>query len=328
MCSSTWRGIGHDTWLRDFSTGRIDASVIQEYVDAAFSDGATTYGNQHLARLGSSGRHKGNIRRDLYRYTIKEYELTKQLDLYDVEAEFATKDCLGTIVRKVGMFLPHELFGILYSVDKTLWTAVFGSDGDRTAYWTGLREPWWGPAHPMYNRIMQEPSRCVPLRTHGDGGAFKKGLIRLQMLVFTIASPLTFNERSQDSILMVFALLLQGLQDHTLTTLLEAVSWSLNFLADGHWPSRDHKGQPLVGKRAGRQGPLADGYFAVATEHLGDWKYVKEVFSLNAYYGKSHPCHFCKCCKRPGPGNFADYSTEGTVDGNNFASDHTRGPCP
>ena len=94
---------------------QLDASIVQEYAAAASADGATTYGNQRLASLGSSGRHKGNIRRDLYNYTIKEYELTKQLDLYDVEAEFATKDCLGTIVRKVGMFLPHELFAILYS---------------------------------------------------------------------------------------------------------------------------------------------------------------------------------------------------------------------
>ena len=87
---------------------------------------------------------------------------------------------------------------------------------------------------------------------------------------------------------MVFALLLQGLQDDTITTLLEAVSWSLNVLEDGHWPSRDHKGRPLVGKRAGRQGPLADGYFAVATEHLGDWKYVKEVFPQCILW-KNHP---------------------------------------
>ena len=112
MCSSIWRGIGRDTWLRDFSTVRIDANVVQEYVAVAAADGATTYGNQHLARLGSSGRHKGNIRRDLCNYTFKEYELSKQLDMYDVEAEFTTKDCLGTIVRKVGMFLPHELFAI------------------------------------------------------------------------------------------------------------------------------------------------------------------------------------------------------------------------
>ena len=127
---------------------------------------------------------------------------------------------------------------------------------------------------------------------------------------------------------MVFALLLQGLQDHTLTTLLEAVSWSLNFLADGHWPSRDHKGQALVGKRAGRQGPLADGYFAVATEYLGDWKYVKEVFSLREYYGNHTPATSASAASVRAPGMLMITLLKGLMMETILPVITLGGPCP
>ena len=82
------------------------------------------------------------------------------------------------------MFLPHEICALTFALSPSMWQDLFGTDDQRAAHWQQLREPWW-PEHPARARIMADPSKAVPLRLHGDDGAFKKGLIRLTMLVFT-----------------------------------------------------------------------------------------------------------------------------------------------
>ncbi len=234
----------------------------------------------------------------------------QHLNTYDVECDFATRDGLGNCKRPMSLFLPHEIFATLFTLDLGLFYQTFGTDAERTAYWTSLDEPWWTPAHPAYARVMADPAKAVPLRTHGDDGAFKKGLARLSMLVFTIAGVVS-NCGTRDSILLVFGLLLERLLDHTMEQVLHAACWSLDILATGTWPSTDHLRAPLTGARSERNGALAGGYFAICTQHLGDWKYVKDVFRFGRHYGAARCCHFCLCSKRLGPGNFANFTSAG-----------------
>ena len=304
------RGALHDEVLADIARGRSVPTHGQRYAAAAVADGGETPGNKALARLGTGGKHKGNSRRDLHRHARREYALLQRISAYTVSCNFRTKDGIGQCVRPVSLLLPHEFFATLF--DLGLFFDTFGSDEDRVAYWNSLAEPWWTPSHPAYTKVMACPAKAVPLRTHGDDVACKKGLVRLSMLVFTFAGVLAKLSTIHD-VILVFGLLMQRLADDTVDQLVHAACWSIDVLATGCWPSADHLHAPLTGPRALKHGPLAGGYFGICTQHLGDWKYIKEVCHLGRHYGSAMCCTYCDCRKVYGLGNFADFSVAGVA---------------
>ena len=306
---SSVRGALHDAVLADIAHGRSAPTRGQRYAAACIADGGLTTGNRALAQIGTSGSHKSNARRDLWVHTRREYAFLQRISAYTVSCGFSTKNG-GQRLRPVSMMLPHEMFSALFELD--MFYDAFGSDEDREAYWTSLAEPWWTPEHPAYARVMACPSKAVPLRTHGDDVACRKGLVHLSMLVFTFASVLA-TRSTIDDVMLVFGLLQEHLLDDTVDQVFHAAVWSLDVLATGFWPSTDHLHAPLTGLRAQRRGPLAAGYFGICTQHLGDWKYIKEVCHLGRHYGSFMCCTYCDCRKLPGPGNFADFSSAGVA---------------
>jgi len=238
----------------------------------------------------------------------------------------------------VEMFLPHELFSTMYECDKQLWMQTFGTDEERAAYWRDLQEPWWVPSHPLFDRVMSDPSRAVPLRTHGDDGAFKKGLVSLTMMIYTIACPLRGGDWENLAILLVFSLLQQYWTDQTFDQMLSVVKWSLKALLSGKMPEADQHNMHLTGDRSKAAGnDIADGYYGVPTQHLGDLKFLKESFHQQAFYNKNSCCHLCACSKAMvGPGNFANFSDAGiewfvqnmTTEEHFFAMFDTPGDVP
>jgi hypothetical protein len=201
----------------------------------------------------------------------------------------------------------------MWTVDETLWASVWGTDEQRVAYWTELQEPWWGPEFELHDRIMANPAAACPMRTHGDDGAFKKGLVRLSMMIFSVSSGLTWQGSAFSTILLVFGLAMQFCSATTFDECLAVVSWSIDACIDGHWPKQDHQRKDLEGWRAEKAGDeLADGKFAIPVQHLGDLKFMREAFHHGSHYGKDQCCHLCGCRKsQRGVGNFANFTAAG-----------------
>ena len=154
----------------------------------------------------------------------------------------------------------------------------------KTAWNTGAR--WLslgGHLHTLLTpRWWRAPLRQCPCVRIAMMLLCRKGLVRLSMLVFTFAGVLAKLSTIHD-VILVFGLLMQRLADDTVDQLVHAACWSIDVLATGCWPSADHLHAPLTGPRALKHGPLAGGYFGICTQHLGDWKYIKEVCHLGRH---------------------------------------------
>ena len=311
------RGELHDTLLQDYvGRGQLAPCAAQALAKAGVNDGAEKSGNKSLAKIGNFGRNKGNCRRDLAAHSRRTFALSQYLEPFQADIDIETRDGCNTKTVGVKMIFPYELFALLFNIDRSLFDLIYGTDEARVAYWQTLNAPWWNASHPLYHKVMSNPKKAVPLRTHGDDGAFKKGLVRLSMLIFTITGVCASKTVwSTASILLVFALKIERLLQNSLETLMRSVVWSLNVLADGQWPELDpsHNAWTHGCRRSQKSGDLADGYFGFCTEHLGDWKYIKEIFRLPQSYMNTSCCHFCHATKEIGIGNFADFTSAGLI---------------
>ena len=226
---------------------------------------------------------------------------------YIIMVPFLDKEHLNQIERSIAMFLPHGMIATLHSIGPGIFFKFFGTDAQRAHYWQALKAPWWGPSHPGYNKVMSDPGKAIPLTTYGDDGAFKKGLIRLSMLVFSLSSPLSVGSSTQSSLLLLFALLLKDLAADTLDVVFDIMRWSLQAVWEGLWPQHDRHGHQLPPKHQ-KSGTLAGGYFGLVVQHLGDWKFIKETYNLVHNYSSQSCCHSCLASKRIGVGNFSHFT--------------------
>jgi len=85
----------------------------------------------------------------------------------------------------------------------------------------------------------------------------------------------------------------------TLHEIYEVLRWSLEALARGRYPDRDHRGvlfspghHPERFKWANQE--IAGGIKGAWSEMRGDWKYLREALHLQNHYGTNEVCHLCK----------------------------------
>ena len=123
----------------------------------------------------------------------------------------------------------------------------------------------------------------MPLQTHGDEAAVRKGLVGLVAMIASWGSPLSARLKADMSVLLTFLLVMKCVVDGTLECLMDVLRWSFMALRAGTHPYRDHHNkefQPGSKRWKLRGKPLAGGAFGIAAEHLGDWKFLKECFRL------------------------------------------------
>ena len=71
------------------------------------------------------------------------------------------------------------------------------------------------------------------------------------------------------------------------------ISWSLNALATGHWPTTDHLGVPI----ASPAGLLADGCVGGLVEYRADLLEFVTAFGFKSWANKINPCFLCGSSK-------------------------------
>eukprot|EP00959_Pyramimonas_sp_CCMP1952_P062094 1297699-Pyramimonas_sp.AAC.1 len=138
------------------------------------------------------------------------------------------------------------MFARLYSENPAEFSRAFGTDERRIEYWRTVanREPWFA-LHPNIEEFLRRPQWCCPLALHGDDVCCKRGLTPLSALVQSLSSPVAWAEF--DSLYLLACVVLKRLQDDSLRFLYGVIKWSMNCLADGRWPERDHLGRPFAG---------------------------------------------------------------------------------
>ena len=278
-------------------------SDIQKTCEAVVMDGETPGCTIDLASLGTCGKWKQNIERDLHRH-CRRNNLTGSLEPYYVSTTI--KDGNGQHQpAEIPILLPHEVVDAIYNTSKldfqTRFFGAGGGDANAQAFWANSHGQEWFHRHMARQDILRDPSNAVPLRVFGDEApTFKaSGIFILQ---FTSALCRLSSWLSRFLIMCVPTV---NIIEHvTLDPLFEAVVWSFQILArGGAFPREDHHQMEFARgthRYKKRDGIIAGGVLFVTCQVIGDWKWLKEEFRLKYHYGTNECCWKCRAKKRRG----------------------------
>ena len=194
--------------------------------------------------------------------------------------------------------LPHELFHTLYTHGHEVFMHLLsgGSESALIEWWNdakGLSDDWY-ENHPVIQT--NPPERRIPLGFHGDDAGTYNGEKTLAVNWGSIVSVgCTLDTRLPFTMVKVKDLL-PGFE--TEKSIYEVLTWSLNALQEGKFPTHNERGLPFTEKdgwrwkMAGKL--LANSYVGCWAEMRGDWKWLKEALLLPDNYGSNAKICF-KC---------------------------------
>lgn len=191
--------------------------------------------------------------------------------------------------------LPHEWFAALCRIPVLTEVLLTGGETNLRAWWDQAAA-WGGPWFESLTAPTADPARRIPIGIHGDdaGGHGSEKVTVLTWGSVAIGGG-TLDTR------LVFSMLKESETPSGtgLDRLLQVLSWSLNAMQDGRYPSHDHDGRPFsldyYPARAALAGKaLSNGSFCgVWAEMRGDWKFLREALHLQQHYGSNDICHRC-----------------------------------
>lgn len=197
-----------------------------------------------LAGLGTKGMHANNIHSEL---------MAKIEHVPKIPKPFKAKVPLkGFPESTQSMLLPHELFACIWESCKNVWnTAIVPSVDCVRKFWRSMRLHPQLREHPMAS-TPDWFSHTVPLAVHGDGVPIT-GIGTVWSRVMTNYSWFSLVGHGNTSSMLMwiwgfFDKLKVG--DQTTGTLFEfytVLKWSSLALAEGKWPSTNHRGEAQLG---------------------------------------------------------------------------------
>ena len=265
---------------------------------------------QTMAEIGTSGRFPNKCYADLMR--------TMPIKVETPEPFYMKLPSTNGLVTQA-MMLPHEMFSAIYHRYRAVWEKCICPSGDAAhSFWrTNVMHPAMKAAG-FFKTRPGWPQRYIPLSFHGDDVPVSgRGKIWSHaMTTFSWSSMLGVGttDESQFFIFGLFDRLnahnAEDTSKDTLHCFFELLAWSFQALADGKWPSRDHRGRKYEkdsekGRLAGTD--LAGGYCGVLWGIIGDLDYFCKTLTLPKSTLASGPCCLCKCTGR-GANTWCDFS--------------------
>lgn len=259
-----------------------------------------TQGAHHSIQEIASFRQGTNFERDLHSWASRQHFSGFLPDPYEFELLKETKD--GPQLLSHHAILPHELFSCLYHKAFELFELLFtGPPGNLLQFWIDAERDGgsWFRLHPVI-QLQPDPEKRVPFGLHGDdaGAQGEETVLVLNWGSVAITQSPTFDSRLIFCIFKLSEMVRGDGYDPTIQTIYEVFKWSLNALSSGKFPYKDYLGQPFSEMHhrdrfvlAGLD--LAEGFCGAFSEVRGDWKWIKESFYLENYYGAHYICHLC-----------------------------------
>ena len=243
---------------------------------------------QELAQIGPH-----NFERDLHRWTSRQFFSRLLPSPYEFMVQF--KRCGH---RPHFAILPHELFGSIFAAGRDIFDRLFtGGRENLESWWAKAEEinDSWYRCHPVIHST-PDPQQRIPYGLHGDDAGMAGST---SVLVITWGSVAVFGPTLDTRLLFTMVKVNEAVKHTTLHEIYEVLRWSLEALARGRYPDRDHRGvlfspghHPERFKWANQE--IAGGIKGAWSEMRGDWKYLREALHLQNHYGTNEVCHLCK----------------------------------
>ena len=176
---------------------------------------------------------------------------------------------------KTPVLLPHKYMAAMYKAYPIEFRDWVSGDG-------GAIEQFWASVNTNDPRIRhgQAGGKCIPLRIHGDGVPYGKGIGR-SLDVLSFSSMLSKPGNTWDVRFLMTALsngcktspLKHGVD--SMGPIWNVLTWSFECLHAGTFPLLDENGEELTGRRAANVGRLCGEYnFRLGRRLLGEKQHI------------------------------------------------------
>ncbi len=206
--------------------------------------------------------------------------LQRQLELRSIDSFYAAKIplwCNATqerILEDFPMHLPHQLFSELYKTNPALFDPINIDVTELPPMWLN---------HAVY---AANGDKAIPVSLYSDGVPHSK-TDSFYVYYFKLVHS---SERHMICAVRRVDLCRCGCRGMcTFGSIGRILSWSLNVLAGGKWPSWDHLGRPLRSPC----GPLAGGCVGGLTEYRADLLEFVSAFGFKSWSNCLNPCFMC-----------------------------------
>ena len=256
---------------KHWAEGLVTSKQVVQYCGGAVALGAHSEQLDKFAECATWGKHGQNCQRDL----MKAFgQPTGAPALY--RARLPVKGKKGQQEFSDHPFvLPHELFAKIFQERRGFFNEHVLSDGEkRRRCWDALERHPFVQENEAWSEAKAAGLELVPLGLHCDAGAFNKNE-SLYALTWNslVGQGTTKQKRYIITVLKKSSLLADG---STLAAMWRVVAWSLNALASGRHPSKDHDDADLDEDRAAIGGNwLAEGVAGITLQMRGDWQWYR-----------------------------------------------------
>jgi hypothetical protein len=233
--------------LEQFAWGHFSGQLVQQIAELAIKDAQAMQENpngkllelESLARVGSNGKHSQHVHRDIMALTNNKTQLPVPCK---VVLPFGRQ--LGDQTQTI--LLPHEVFSSIYHKYKDTWQkSILPSQDVLTSFWDANQGHPNMANHPI-QLLENYRTKCIPLGMHGDevpvtgkGKCWSKSMLTFQWI------SLIGLGGTRDRVMWIWSVFDQCLQsgpEGTLQCFWKVLSWSLEWLMKGLWPSHDWNG--------------------------------------------------------------------------------------
>ena len=196
---------------------------------------------KELAEMLKRGR-TDHLERAVNRWARRQVWGRLMPEPYRFDMTVKAKGKTGRLARmSTSVLLPHELVGTL-SAYPELFEFLMGSAKELFDFWKGTAETdrEWMDAHPALNPGAEDFEKLVPIGIHGDDAGIFQGE---KYLVVSWNSCAAEGRKTLDNRMLIACILYNRLVEGvSLNQLYRVLVWSLDALATGIYPEKDHDG--------------------------------------------------------------------------------------
>ena len=276
--------------LERWGDNAIHATEVQEYAWVGCQDILVSGGNPpaalvRLAKLGTTGEHKSNIKKQLEDYVAGKIEII-QPDMHDIPLKLFTGEKIGPQMLPHAYVPTHVWLAYLYANYRgDFERRLLGPPGRLEKFWDSVAANDPRRDHPLFLRPDYR-TNCVPLILYGDG------------------VPCT----TRDSLQGVGV---ESLLTDILDVLARLIFISGYFLNTAVTPkdkfaslTKDHFWQPIIKfllicetgewpPGSAKSGPMFGGKWLSVFHSKSDYEWSINCYNLPGHWGSHDPC--CKC---------------------------------
>ena len=194
---------------------------------------------QHVREIGKLSQiQPSHTERDLHRWAKRQHWRHLLPEPYTFKLPVTHDGGITETYTKHDVLLPHEFVSSLSTMPKMFRRLLYGSRANLENFWM-QSDGAWRQSHPVWE-VNNDPCRAIPIGIFGDdSGVFTSD----KFLVLFWGSVALTHLLSVDSRLLFGAVQYKiAIANRTVEELYKVLTWSLQWLAIGEHPDRDHNG--------------------------------------------------------------------------------------